>query len=614
MSQNDCVLFVSAGVTDLKILLANAAGQVAVYEPDRGVARFHDWLLDRLRQHELFFVAQPESSEKGRERGKHPRFEFEAGRFFATTAAGRQELLPANGKIQLCLPKLEAVIDGLRQQSLRPRAAVVYYTDRQDRTRGCHSKDVDMEPHAVGPILRHWLASEFALQESDEARFILDAAVCINLLPDKCFLEGKGRDYPIHRSVAKILEAPMREASAALPEGLAILSNAGGFPGIKPVMQAAIAFFFAGRYRLVIDTERSTDKNRIAAPDDSISCDVSYDIRSHCARLVRQGLFVEAWNVAQTVAADMLGEAQWTAGLDKLAQLFAGRWRPPARPALHFPHRLLLSSLDCCPRTLVTALRIEAALHAGRWLDAMRLSIDFAGQCRVDAVSRLLMLMFIQERQTPSRIHPLLDEQECLHLVSGYVELKPGISPNLRDKLTNFLSAMPKSVVSPIGLNGWRIGLLAAPNSLVCGAPMYTPDELHFLAEVDALAATALPDDSLPPLLPAIEQYLSSLDQPVALDDEDLFQDEAISPRALWSRLGLLAPEGDDLEAISEVWIAAGLWHTVTNADGQRSVRFLQPDCPAGRVLAALGVREAETIFDRLVDGCIAVMRAYEMH
>jgi len=143
---------------------------------------------------------------------------------------------------------------------------------------------------------------------------------------------------------------------------------------------------------------------------------------------------------------------------------------------------------------------------------------------------------------------------------------------------------------------------------------MYTPDELHFLAEVDALAATALPDDSLPPLLPAIEQYLSSLDQPVALDDEDLFQDEAISPRALWSRLGLLAPEGDDLEAISEVWIAAGLWHTVTNADGQRSVRFLQPDCPAGRVLAALGVREAETIFDRLVDGCIAVMRAYEMH
>lgn len=601
MATQDCVLFLTAGRSDVRITLQDRAGGRKAYEvAERSTAAFHGWLRERLADIEF-----PSSSGEQEDRRSRVEVSFEGGAvlFRDPESADASPLGLPDGKVLLQLPKLERVVSAVEDElAWRVLGAVVYYTDRQSVAKALKKH---AEPFAVGELLQHWLRTRLALQIGTAGQYEPGNVARVNFAQGKATVEGRGRDYPIYRSIAALIESPLREASRLHPEATAVLSDMGGLPGMKPLMRAAAGVFFDSRVCHMADTERNPDSDRTGAGDEAVSAELSYQNRKLCLRLLGEGNFIGAWSASREVAHDHLGDAHWAAMLERLALFFDGRWRPASRASEAFPNRLLLSSgLNFCPRALSVALRAEAALRRGSLSEAMALACVFADAAMTDGISRFLTNRAIHDRDTNGlRSAALLEEDAGLHLVDSTLKVRGRVSDAVKDDIEKALSGfepLKRFMKDDAGVKQWTI-----PAAEAGGDARFTEIERAWLEFIDREEFRTTGELKLPPLEAALTAYRQSLySAPVG----------AASPHAVARRLAGGMPVERDLIMAANLFVAAGIWNRrggTTSAGAEGRFSFAGP--VVKETLTALGVREYEGLFERLVTQAQDYLRAYEM-
>ena len=487
---------------------------------------------------------------------------------------------------------------------------VVYYTDRQNVENCRFSKD---EPFYIGPLIQRWLGERLKLEISPIKRYQPGHVLCLNYAEGKKEIEGHGRDYPIFRSVAERIEAPLRMAGQFHPNATLHISALGGIKPVNRLMEIIGSLFFTGEVKAVPDTEARREKLDTKLNDKAVSAEQSYQIRSQCITLLKRGDFVGAWGIAKELSGDLSGDGAWIDLLERLALLVDGQWRPPARGSESFPEKLLLSSrLNFCPRTLLLTLRINAALSRNSLADAMALTANLPDAALLDGVSRFLMIQSSGESGFSGRLDALLEEDDFIDAFHRRLDLQKSASAVLRKKIMDILKGQSriKRVETPENLAYWPLDFKwNSPQAAPCvpkrGGANKQPDvaSQSFALDPSANAWLALIDepeysDELPELTPALLGLCQRLFQVLPETERTLFDIGR-------SANGTLT----DTQALAEArraFLVGGIW-----IEKENSCR-LSPKLAAS-LLAAFGVRDQESICDQLQNLAISAMRHHVM-
>lgn len=606
------VLALTAGVTDIQIQLQDSSGVTGFYVVrDRTTADFHGWLLQNLEA--VAFSEVPPTPGKRAED-----VTFEAGRFYRKKDGKRTEvnddLLPPQGMTILRCPKLMRIIAGVMDESWLVAGAIVYYTDRQN-VDGARRRNE--EPFAVGGVLQRWLSSRLGLAINNGNEYLPGQVMRVNYLQGKKRFEGRGRDYPVLRTIAARIEAPLRQAGYAHPDATLFVSTLGGIPPIKSLLPAAGGVYFPREVRSVIDTEDNEGELDIAIVDSAVTAERSYQVRKQCIRLVESGDFTGAWSAASELVRDASGDDTWAAMLRDLAFLFDGRWRPDARGSLAYPHALLLSpTLDYCPRTLLLSLRIDAALRRNSLADAMTLTAALPDAALLDGISRFMMIQSRIERGDEKRLTPLLEEEDVIDTCRRRVMLGGQSSPMLRKKILAILNDKMHNLPSGLqdGIPFWPLDFKWGPVHAANPARQKRP------ASAEAADERGVFD-------PCARAWLTLIDHPEHRHCDGIDYPElasALEPlcQRLFHKTSGQEPSAHDIgcratgsltdeRALNEAkkrFLNCGLWQA---GKGGQSCR-LDPAAING-VIRALGLASADSLFEKIVAGAVSALRAHEM-
>ena len=292
-SPEDAVLLVTAGRTDLQILVTDQNTQYPDMLPKYQVREFHQAILDNEVKYTVESQPKIEEPEK-----KHIRIKWKEG-----SLQPKEAVYQNDGTIILVPTKLAETTQFLRE-NYHVRSVIIFNTHRGDpKFKGDiklikeQLKDAwDEEPIALGFVLSNWLKKEFNLKSiGQKAGDIgLDKAGWVNILEGDMLKSGPGRDYPIHRNIIRKIDEIL--CSAANWENnklIACLATGGGLPESKDIIKAGANYRFG--YERVLEWQEVEYRNHewVSASKENTHPAESLRARDHASRLIRQGDFAD---------------------------------------------------------------------------------------------------------------------------------------------------------------------------------------------------------------------------------------------------------------------------------------------------------------------------------
>jgi hypothetical protein len=292
--------------------------------------------------------------------------------------ADRPLLRTPDGKLVLAADKFRTAWDWIRRKGGTVIAILGFRTWRSSR---------DDEPIAAEEIV--FDALKRATQPRHEAM--------VN------YVEGDiSPAAPFAAATATRIEAGVRECREKLgrEEVRALLAVSGGIPHIKDILRAAVELQF-GSARLLLDREAATSATLSRVPLDALIA------RRHALQFVRRGAFIDAAAVAMPFKDDEEARDQWVRPLRCAARLLDGNpvvaygtgshpahaaeWEKSKGPPIFL--RQIASEIfpgrdKPKRRSLLVAIRTEAALRSDRPAAALSLTVTFFDAALRDGVER----------------------------------------------------------------------------------------------------------------------------------------------------------------------------------------------------------------------------------
>jgi hypothetical protein len=402
------IFFISAGRTDLKILVTDQDGrQYPDMLPKFQVREFHQALLDGQVKYTVNSRIKMEEPEK-----KLIRLTWKEGRL-----QPKEVVYQNDGETVILLPSKLAETTQFLRDKFCVRSVIIFNTHRGDSDLiKQHLKEAwNEEPIALGMVLSHWLKDEFGLQSiGQQAGDIgLDKAGWVNILEGDMLKSGPGRDYPIHRDIIrKIDEILCSAASWEARKLTACLATSGGLPELKDIIKACATYRFG--YERVLEWQEVEYRNHdwVSPSKENTPLAESFRARDNASRLIRQGDFAGAYSAVKHLETDTT-EQKWINKIKQVADYFAGKW-PDETQNLPSYLRQLIEPKQ--PRCLLVGLRAEAALNAGRIPEAIGWTSTFLEAAILDAIEQTQPVVGLDENeQTIEYRHDAKPESELIN-------------------------------------------------------------------------------------------------------------------------------------------------------------------------------------------------------
>jgi len=377
MNKKQTWLTLTAGVSDIT-LICNSDGSEKIYEVNKGVAKFHQWLQDNKTS--ISFVSTQNNNQK------------EKGAFSIVNGeASLERTILSAESIQLSLPKIDTILNSIGQdETIKLVGATVYYTNRQALT-NCNNQE--NEPFFVAHLVGKYLQDKFELallEDSDAPE--MGKINLVNFLAHQCHYDGKGDEYPVAFSVTSIIERSLYQLyQLDTAKSLHIInSDMGGLPEIKRIIRASLALYFNHRYLLWTESKENSDNNEGIKPP-AFTHEMSLMLRSQCVNLIKMGSVEEAWGIAKSLEKNRL-EKPWVLHIKYLHRLLSGTLRYPDLEKLSvedYPYYdyLRLLNAPIIPRSLVHAFRAQAALKTHNHVIAIASTYSVDEAALFDAIS-----------------------------------------------------------------------------------------------------------------------------------------------------------------------------------------------------------------------------------
>lgn len=406
------IFFISAGRTDLKILVTDQDGrQYSDMLPKFQVREFHQALLDGQVKYTVKSRLKMEEPEK-----KTIRLAWKEGRLQPKEAVYQDD-----GETVILLPSKLAETTQFLRGKFCVRSVIIFNTHRGDSEliKQQLKEAWHEEPIALGMVLSNWLKDEFGLQSiGQQAGDIgLDKAGWVNILEGDMLKSGPGRDYPIHRDIIrKIDEILCSTASWEERKLTACLATSGGLPELKDIFKACATYRFG--YERVLEWQEVEYRNHdwVSPSKENTHPAESLRARDHASRLIREGDFAGAYSAVKHLETDTT-EKKWINKIKQVADYFAGKWPDNARHLPDYLHQLIEPKQ---PRCLLVGLRTEAALNAGRIPEAIGWTSTFLEAAILDAIEQTQPVVRLDEKtqtieyQPDAKIEPILRDNGCL--------------------------------------------------------------------------------------------------------------------------------------------------------------------------------------------------------
>lgn len=366
-------LLISAGRTDIQVYLQ--AGDSAVLgRIEHDVGGFHDALLTCP---ERFAIEQEAHSDPPT---ATLRVAWDDGRLHPPPGYALTQ--DERGRLRLGAPKLQPLVQVLRGGTgIAPEAVIVFATAR---VAGPYSGE---DPRAVGPMLAGWLAKVLSLEAAARPGDIgRGLSGWISVLQDADPLtvtEDGGQQSITYRAADRIDDAIARLVDDFETPPELLLSTGGGIPAIKPIIEAS-ARLRGAACRVWTAPEGTRPGRWQPSERPTVTALSSLSVRRQVIERVQCGDFIGAESVIPAHVIEEPHEQQWAVVVQRIAAWFAGALDPREAdlPAL------AQVCGDALPNALVPALRTEAALVGGRWLDAVRQTATFGDVALRDAIRR----------------------------------------------------------------------------------------------------------------------------------------------------------------------------------------------------------------------------------
>jgi hypothetical protein len=289
--------------------------------------------------------------------------------FASETKSEPVDVMP---EVEVCAPLLAEAWEQVQVKKKagelgRPRFVLLLNTRRDDvdeRGQLCEPG----EPIAAAAIVRDAVIREFELPGDgnpfDECVFLRDG--------DLYEIDSHNQRH-LRADAARAIDQRIRLLRNDFPDALALISDIGGFPETKAVLQASAAYRFDGRFEFVRPIERgrrtAQRSSLLISPADSLK--TRYEIR----RLIQRGSFDAAAELAKHPAGDEAFQAEpWRRSVVAVANfLRTGEATPCGGETAN-----VLQQLCVMPRSLVVLFRIEAALRRGDSETAICDTVTFA--------------------------------------------------------------------------------------------------------------------------------------------------------------------------------------------------------------------------------------------
>jgi hypothetical protein len=559
MTKKQAWLVLTAGVTDIQIILEES-GKKEAFQIDKGkAAKFHDW----LESHQDAICFCDDRVDKSRD--DLSVIEQNGQVQFSLMKQCKEFIIPVDtASISLVLPKLAGIINAVHEQYALI-GAIVYYTDRQQQHRAC--KKVDGEPFFVAEVVARYLEKTFA-ELTQRVDSPARGGIClVNYLDEDCQYDGSGDEYPIKFSVAEKLESPIRHCRLIEPKAELILSDMGGVPAVKSVLKAAAALHFDGRNLLWTQSEAG-GKDHLVQPTRT-SHELSLRTRTECVRLLKMGAIEEAYGMTRDYK-----DQSWVRAVSDLHDLFSGvsEYTPQNLP--NYLNKLaVFNGLGFIPRCFVHAIRGQAALRTGNFINASASTYGIFEAARLDALDKWLVtnrqprIQDVTQAFNPSSNHFIRQNQQQNVSFREVTPEKNGIiSYKLGETYINRDDPLTKEFALWLNL-------------------IDTPDKI---------------------LNSAMSAYSQAIRQEIDVSIEGHAYLKRLSPKKLRNTLTHGFPPKPVVVKLPELFTGVGLWQKQSEY-----TQILWPNSPASNILAFFDCSNPEQIYDHLIQSVCEVLLTY---
>jgi hypothetical protein len=275
------------------------------------------------------------------------------------TFAGADKVeMPVDPQVELCVPLLAQAWEQLQAKTAagqlgQARFVLLFNTRREDVDEHGQPRETG-EPIAAGTIARDTVVREFNL--ANAAGF----EECSFLTAGDLYEIDSHNQRHLRADAGLAIDQRVRALRKDFPDALALISDIGGFPETKAVLQASVAYRFDGHFEFVRPIERGRRtvqrSSLLISPADSLN--TRYEIR----RLIQRGSFDAAAELAKHAAGDEAFQAEpWRRSVVAVANFLRTGEATPCGGGT----AKVLQQLCVMPRSLVVLFRIEAALRRG---------------------------------------------------------------------------------------------------------------------------------------------------------------------------------------------------------------------------------------------------------
>lgn len=449
-SMIDLVVAVTFGQRDLQVLGVSSGGIVSVSPEGKQVRAFHQWLLDHEDAYDV--VGPDEFTTPIKEQG---RFAMAASgvqlpdasrvTFAKNSDLGRSK--PDDGRI-LVFPKLLAgPLLSLRRELATGRAKLhrltILYTHRSETSNWAAGEPI------AADILRAWLQRWLPMVEAD----VLVSLVAFLRGMEELYVKDPAENEHLLPQAAQRIDQAIADAASCVPQpsqAIIRLHDSGGIPQASPVLQASARLHFSNRVQYHAPTESASpsldrDERVVIFPAVAV-----LEARRRACELVRRGDFQAAAQLA--LEFPKFGPPwTWNQCLAAVARYFQGYLEDADKQAEAIgsgPTRRALKNIlnPAQPMSLHVALRAEAALAASDFLNAASLTVTFLDVAEYDAIN----LCLSRDRSRPcmdrasrqidsSRFSPT--KEELRQAVNAACTTAPWLRPPRQRDLDAWLSA-----------------------------------------------------------------------------------------------------------------------------------------------------------------------------
>ncbi len=556
MTKKQAWLVLTAGVTDIQIILEES-GKKQAFQIDKGkAAKFHSW----LNQHKtaIHFCGDP--IEKSRD--DLSVIEHNEQITFSLMKDCQEFDVPVdNTSISLILPKLAGIIDAVHKQ-YELIGAIVYYTDRQNRA----CKKVDGEPFFVGEVVALYLEQTFTELTSRVDSPSRGGICLVNYLDEDCEYDGAGDEYPIKFSVAEKLESPIRHCRLIEAKAELILSDMGGVPAVKSVLKAVSALHFDGRYLLWTQSEAGGKDHLVQPP--RTTHESSLRARTECVRLLKMGAIEEAYGLTRDYK-----DQSWVRAVSDLHDLFSGVSEYTTTNLPNYLQKLdVFSKIGFIPRCFVHAIRGQAALRTGNFINASASTYGIFEAARLDALDKWL----------------IANNQAMIQ------DVTQAFNPNT-NKFINEQRAQNKSLMEVTPEKNGIISYLLG--DYINRDDALTKEFSIWLKVIDT------PDNTL---VSAMESYSRAIRQEIDVSVKGHPYLKRLSPKKLRNTLTHGFPPKSVVIKLPELFTGVGLWQ-----NRGEYTQILWPNSPTSNILAFFDCPQPKQIYDLLIQSVCEVLLTY---